>query len=220
MASQAGVASSLNSLTPLILGGAALYFLSKSDFFKGLGQVGSGAGTAVQGAGTAVADITGNVSGATDVLDIFGQAGRSSAGLMKAQSDVTIAAIKQKGEIDATQRAREAQQETQSDQAQYEADLAGQIARNNMVEAEKTEWMQRITTADNKIISGVKSAGSKGLAAAKAVVKISPAYIVATSVSKSLKTAKPAVQKVVSAAKSVVSKISSAVKKLKKAKKK
>src|SRR3990167_1442830 len=34
----------LKDITPLALGGVALYFLAKSDFFKGLGQAGSGSG--------------------------------------------------------------------------------------------------------------------------------------------------------------------------------
>src|SRR3972149_6740516 len=44
----------LKDITPLALGGVALYFLAKSDFFKGLGQAGLGVGTAVQGLGSGI----------------------------------------------------------------------------------------------------------------------------------------------------------------------
>jgi len=65
--------------TLLIVGGVAVlgYFLYKSDFFKGLGQVTTGAGQAAQGigegvstafidTGQAVGDVAGSIAGATE----------------------------------------------------------------------------------------------------------------------------------------------------------
>lgn len=65
--------------TILVLGGVGIlgYFLYKSDFFKGLGQVstglgegvegiGSGVSSAFTGTGTAISDISGDIAGATE----------------------------------------------------------------------------------------------------------------------------------------------------------
>lgn len=102
-------ASSLNSLTPLILGGAALYFLSKSNFFKGLGQAGTGIGTGVSGIGEGVSEaFTGvgsglgqvgeNVGGFTDILQPFSALGQETSKKLREQSANDILLIQQRGE--------------------------------------------------------------------------------------------------------------------------
>lgn len=120
------------------------YGLLKSDFFKGVGEVGTGIGTAIGGTGAAIGDIAGDISQTTgniaDFLNPLGasgtqialnieQAGEQSRDLRESTFDerLQVADIKADADVSKTSLRAGGQIERVGDRQDFYTDVQGNI---------------------------------------------------------------------------------------------
>ena len=165
--------SSIKDLTPLLLGGAALYVVTKSGVLSGLGQ---GVGDIAEGAGTAAQGLGGGIAGAAigvgqgvgqvgystqDILQFAtaaaGEIGRQSALNIQLREELersrTIRENTQAQEVDIISH-EQTKQPLAEIQSQTDIKVSQeQSTRTIIKEEEKTQWLGRLTQADDALIN-------------------------------------------------------------------
>lgn len=171
--------SMLKDLTPLLLGGAALFVVVNSGIIKGLGgaveDVSEGVGAAAQGLGAGVGNIgqglgAGVAQAGYSTQDILlfataaaGEIGRQSAENVALRNEL----LRQDTQREFTQAeavdvaAFEITKDPLTEiQAGTDIQVAGQQATRAIIkEEEKTQWLSRFTSADDKIIATAGAVG-------------------------------------------------------------
>jgi hypothetical protein len=196
--------SGVAEYTPLILGGAALYILYKSDFFRGVGRIseetgavvggvatgvqglGGGVATAATGLGSGISEVARDIAQTTsnfaDFLNPLGEMGRITAAQMQLQEQINEAkklrAAKQEATI-SEDAFKVAKPELVNITAISKVHTASEKSlRQQLVQDELTQWTYRATRADDAIIKFVKQVAS---------VTTAPYITVGAAIDKSLR---------------------------------
>lgn len=160
-----------------LLAGVAIvgYGLLKSDFFKGLGKVGTGLGdateglgsgisTAGQGLGQGIADLSGQITSVTgDVAELTSFVGEFGNWTAQQFSELQQRSLREHTQDDIIDRSAfdQAQDELAKIQADTEITQAQEQAKRDELKAkESTQWTERFTTIDDKAISALEKTGS------------------------------------------------------------
>lgn len=170
------------------LGGAALYFLSKSNFFQGLGEVGTGLGDAVTGLGSGIStigqeagDIVVDVGSVVEPLASFFQ---GSANLIATAYENKNRSLIQEGkQALIVDEGAFAQSQEQLSQIQAVGDINTaneQQKRRSLLEDNKTDFVRYFTNLDENALAIAKSSAAAvtgAIADAKRKIETSAASI-------------------------------------------
>lgn len=160
-----------------ILAGVGIigFGLLKSDFFQGLGKVGTGVGDAVegvgggiatagQGLGEGVADLSGQITSITgDVAELtsfVGEFGNWTAQQFEELQQRSLREHDQETQVDeaAFEIIKDPLAETQAGAELFAAEE--QAKRDKLKASEATQWTERVTTIDDKAINFIEKSGS------------------------------------------------------------
>lgn len=148
-----------STIAILALGGAGLYFLSKSNFFKGLGEVGTGVGEATAGLGSGISTI-GREAGdivvdVGSVLEPFAAGFQGTANLLQEafiQQQNSLRREGQQADIVDTSAFAASKDVLSSIQAERDINTAREKAtRKGLIQGELTQLTRFATTADDRI---------------------------------------------------------------------
>jgi len=171
------------NLPILILGGAGIYFLYKSDFFKGLGGVSEGAGTAVQGLGSGISEAAGGLGqgisnigtgvgssvseilgGASAPFGFIGDVFSGQADIITTQQDIIKnASLREASQANVVDYSAFAQSQDALAQLQAAGDINATAEfqnRRSLREDNKTDFTRYLTNLDENVISIAKSSAA------------------------------------------------------------